>query len=191
MLSISRRTIALGVLAMLVALAIGLGSRTHSLDPTNPAITLADIERAVEAKFEAPQIAADALASTIGDPGIIAFDVRERAEFDQSHIEGATHLSPAMSAEEFAAVYAPMLKGKKVVFYCAVGVRSSIMLNRLQGVLRESGAASAHNLQGGIFRWHASGKQTVAGSQPVHAVHPYDEHWGALLERTLKADREK
>ncbi len=190
MISVSRRILALGALSIFIAIVIGLlwfSTGVNSLDPTDPAITLADIERTVEAKFATPQIAVNEIESHIADGATIIFDVRERAEFEQSHIKGAVHLPPGTSAEEFAADYAALLRGKRVVFYCAVGVRSSIMHNRVQTVLQQNGAASAYNLRGGIFRWHTQGKTVVAGNNAVGSIHPYDAQWGALLKRTREA----
>ena len=74
-----------------------------------------------------------------------------------------------------------------MVFYCAVGVRSGLMLARVQPVLASKGAQAAYNLRGGIFRWHAAGRSLVAdgtGIAPT-TVHPYDAAWGKLLDRTL------
>lgn len=159
-----------------------------SIDPANPAVTFSGVEQAVFATFGAPEITAGQLASQISKGGTILFDVREEAEYEQSHIEGAIHISPDMDAERFTAQYGPILKGKAVVFYCAVGVRSAIMLNRVQSSIAGSAPAALYSLRGGIFRWFSEGR-AVAASGPAASVHPYDAAWGALLERTLHAPR--
>ncbi|MBC8050319.1 MAG: rhodanese-like domain-containing protein [Chitinophagales bacterium] len=158
MISVFRSILGLGAISVFAAIVIGLAwfyTGANSLDPTNPAITFADIERTVEPNYAAPQILADEPEARIASDDTIIFDVRERAEFEHSHIKGAVYLPPGTGEEEFAVKYAKEVNGKTVVFYCAVGVRSSIMHNRVNNVLQQNGSASAYNLGGGIFRWHA------------------------------------
>ncbi len=95
-----------------------------------------------------------------------------------------------MTASEFEAAYGSEIKGRSVVFYCAVGVRSGRMLARVQSVLEGNGASAGYNLRGGIFRWRASGRTLVAENTAdgARSVHPYDASWGQLLDRTLKPE---
>ncbi len=156
------------------------------LDPANPAVTLSDIEQAVCETFAVPEIMAHTLAREIGAGSILLFDVRDHAEFDRSYIEGAIHIPPGMGADQFAAGYGPALEGKKAVFYCAAGVRSAIMLKRVEPVVTSFAPEALYNLRGGIFRWFTAG-YPVAASGPTDGVHPYDEAWGALLARTPRS----
>ena len=159
-------------------------------DPTHPATTLGDVEATVARHLPVPEVTDAELVQRLTKANIILFDVREADEFAQSHIAGARRIDPAMSADEFRRTYGPDLKGRSVVFYCAVGVRSGQMLSRVQAVLDAHQATAGFNLRGGIFRWHASGRPLTAS--PVSAdgaprsVHPYDARWGQLLERTLQ-----
>jgi rhodanese-related sulfurtransferase len=178
-----------GAGALAIALAVGFNPGVVGLDPINPSVTLSDIETKVDRRFGVPELTDAALVSTLEKPGAALFDVREADEYEQSHLQGATRIDPAMSAAEFVATYGRELKGRTVVFYCAVGVRSGMMLARVRDKLPATGAVAAYNLRGGIFRWHASGRPLVAQSGPAATVHSYDPAWGQLLDRTLQSRR--
>ena len=174
--------------ALVLAGSAWVSGAGRSFDPVNPRVTLADIEASVSQKYPVPEVTGAGLADRLGRADTLLFDVREPDEFAQSHLTGARRIDPEMSAEEFRAAFGPEIKGRTVVFYCAVGARSGRMLARIQPVLTSEGAQAAYNLRGGIFRWHAAGRSLVAdgsaGSAP-QTVHPYDAAWGTLLNRTL------
>jgi rhodanese-related sulfurtransferase len=172
-----------GVLA--IVLAVGWWQSTARLDPTNPSVTLSDIETRVDRRFGVPELTDAALVTALATSGTVLFDVREADEYEQSHLQGATRIDPGMSADAFLATYGRELRGRTVVFYCAVGVRSGLMLARVRDKLASTGATAAYNLRGGIFRWHASGRPLVAQSGPAATVHSYDPAWEQLLNRTL------
>lgn len=184
-----RRYVIAGAGVLALALAVGFGWGAVGLDPTNPSVTLSDIEAKVDHRFGVPELTDAALVSTLEKPGTALFDVREADEYEQSHLQGATRIDPGMSADEFMATYGRELKGRTVVFYCAVGVRSGMMLARVRDKLPTTGAVAAYNLRGGIFRWHASGRPLVAQSGPAATVHSFDPAWGQLLDRTLQSRR--
>ncbi len=128
-------------------------------DPRDPATTLASFEQTVSTHSRVPEITVAELRSQVSTPanaGVALFDVREPAEFEQSHLAGAERIDPDMPVEEFTARFGPAVRGKTVVFYCAVGVRSGYALERLRHELQKQGAAAAYNLRGGIFRWFAT-----------------------------------
>jgi len=200
---IGMATLAVAVLIVGVALAPQIAPKLTGLDPTNPKVTLADIEKVVAAKFPVPEMTASDLTAALADPGTIVFDVREPAEQAQSQIPGARLISPNMSGEAFMATHGHEIAGKRVVVYCAVGVRSGIMAQRITQAAKDQAPARVYNLRGGIFRWHASGGRLAApqSTGPISApssgpiagpisvpvgVHPYDAAWGQLLERTLR-----
>ena len=60
--------------------------------------------------------------------GIALIDVRERSEWDQGHVPGATHVSKSYLEQEIEAA-APD-RDSPVVLYCAGGVRSSSLARR-------------------------------------------------------------
>lgn len=185
---VMKRRMALAGAAVATAVlvfALTVWPRVSGLDPTNPKVELSDIEATVARTYRVPEISNVALASLSKDT--VLFDVREADEFAQSHIAGATRIDPAMSAADFVARHGREIAGKPVVFYCAVGVRSGIMLARVQAALPGLGVRKAYNLRGGIFRWYAAGGPVVAQSGAVNGVHPYDGAWKQLLDRTLGA----
>lgn len=103
-------------------------------------------------------------------------DVRTEEEYAVSHIPGAVHATtPAAVAAALRTAPAP-----EVVLYCSVGVRSSALADRL----RRSLGVPVHNLAGSIFAWANSGRPVVRDGREVHEVHPYDEHWGRLLDES-------
>jgi rhodanese-related sulfurtransferase len=182
-----RRLLLLGGAAVLVAGGAGmLWPRAAGLpDPTNPNTTLAQVEDAVARILPVPEITAAELAAMVQAGGpLVLLDVREPEEFAQSRIAGAIRVAPGMPSAEILARHGAAMKGAAVVFYCAVGWRSGLMVEALRDAANRAGAASFSNLRGGIFRWHAEGRalDTAPGAQ---GVHHFDAAWGQLLRRTL------
>lgn len=159
-------------------------------DPNDASTTLADVEATVSRKIPVPEITAPDLREALSQTSTLTFDVREPGEYAHSRIAGSTRIDPGLSPEAFAARYGHDLRGKTVVFYCAVGFRSGQMLDRMQSVLRQSGARAAYNLRGGIFRWHTSGNPVVTDGGIARSIHPYDAAWGKLLARTTAASHQ-
>jgi rhodanese-related sulfurtransferase len=176
------------VLAALAALAAAIAFRGTAVgfgswpDPSDPATSLGDVEVAVSRHYPVPELTSDQLKPLMARGDVVLFDVREPAEFDVSHIRGARRIDPGLAARSFMELMGSDLKGKQLVFYCSVGVRSGQMAQMLQSTFEAKGAR-AFNLRGGIFRWYALGGEVVADAGPVQAVHPYDSSWGQLLER--------
>ena len=165
------------------------GIMAGDFDPKNPNTTLSDIEKTVSQLYPAPEIKTKSLAEKTARGGTIIFDVREREEFEQGHIAGAIHLAPDTSAEKFIAEHGSRVAGKTVVFYCAVGVRSGIMQNRVKDAIAPFGPAATYNMRGGIFRWFSEGRVVTTKNGPAKSIHPYDGAWGRLLARTLQNPR--
>lgn len=150
------------------------------LDPTNPSTSLADVEREVVRRYRV----SDMPAQSLPEGQVALFDVRTAEEFAAGHIEGAIHVDPDMSAADFLARHGELLRQRPAVFYCAVGVRSSVMVQRLSQAPSVPVGAVMHNLRGGAFRWVAEGRSLVSGGKPGQ-IHPYDANWEKLLNRTL------
>ena len=76
-----------------------------------------------------------------------------------------------------------MLDGKRAVFYCSVGWRSSELASKLSDALFEVGAIESFNLTGGIFNWaNQNRKLSNSSENETTKVHPYNDYWGALIE---------
>ena len=130
-------------------------------------------------------ISADRLQDAlVGDETeTILFDVRERAEYAVSHIEGAIQIDPDMSGEEFLGRYGDRIGNRRVVFYCSVGYRSSHLAKLLQNQPLADPPTDVLNLRHGLFGWHNEKRDLVRGESPTDLIHPYNFWWGRLLER--------
>lgn len=126
-----------------------------------------------------PAALAARLAAT--DERIVLFDVREAAEFAISHIAGAVRVDPAMDAKAFQRQYGELIEGRDVVVYCAVGLRSSRLGQRLVDGIVNLGGGRVINLSGGIFRWSNEQRPLVDRNGSTRAVHSYDAFWSRFL----------
>jgi rhodanese-related sulfurtransferase len=153
-------------------------------DPADPRTTLAEVEAAISRILPVPEITPGGLVRLMasGAP-LVLFDVREPAEYAESHIPGAIRLDPGAEAAAVLAAHGARMAGASVVFYCAVGWRSGMMVAALRRATEEAGATALLNMRGGVFRWHAEG---LPLAPQAAGVHPFDPNWGRLLERTLR-----
>lgn len=113
----------------------------------------------------------------------VIIDVREADEFAVSHIDGAIRIDPSASADDVVDEIANIGRGKNIIFYCSVGVRSTILADKSRDKLQAMGAAGVYNLTGGIFKWHNEKRAMVDADGETPFVHPYDKVWGRLVER--------
>lgn len=113
----------------------------------------------------------------------VVLDVRERDEFDVSHIDGAIRISPDASGSDVIDKISDIARGKDVIFYCSVGVRSSILADKSREQLNELGVRGVYNLTGGLFQWHNEGRTMVNASGETPFIHPFDSIWGKLVQR--------
>jgi rhodanese-related sulfurtransferase len=81
----------------------------------------------------------------------LVLDVREQAEFAQSHILNARGL-PLSQIETRVGDF-EKFKGKPVIVYCATGNRSSAAT----AALRKHGFSNVVNLSGGFAAWQQAG----------------------------------
>ncbi len=114
---------------------------------------------------------------------VVLFDVREKPEFEVSHIEGSIRVDPGMTGEEFLSQYGDTVQNRKVVFYCSVGYRSSSMAEILVNQSPAHSSENVANLRYGLFGWHNQQRKLVNGKSPTDLIHPYNFWWGRLIER--------
>jgi rhodanese-related sulfurtransferase len=122
------------------------------------------------------------LAEWINDPRRpqpFLLDVRERAEFEVSHLPRAHHVAPDAPAS--TSINRSTLP---IVTYCSVGYRSGAFAERL----RAAGFTNVVNLEGSIFRWANEGRPLFRDRQQVEMVHPYNRTWGLLLKKKHRAE---
>jgi len=110
----------------------------------------------------------------------ILLDVRTRAEWEVSHLQGARCVDPEGDP---AIALSGGTKDAPIVTYCSVGYRSAKAARRLHG----QGYSHVQNLEGSIFAWANEDRPLVHGDYVVRQVHPYDHFWGRLLEPDRRA----
>lgn len=131
------------------------------------------------------QLPTEAFAKSLSQRSdVLLLDVREMAEYSVSHIPGAIRVDPGTWRWEFLRRYGESARGKTVVFYCSVGVRSSRLAAAVQAALKEKGAVRVLNLDGGIFAWHNEARALVNKKGATSYVHPFDKTWGKLVKRS-------
>jgi rhodanese-related sulfurtransferase len=116
-------------------------------------------------------------------PKPIVLDIRKADEFAVSHLKGAIRINPDASLDDVLRATGPDLKGRDVIVYCSVGVRSTELASRLLIGLKASGAASVSNLSEGIFGWHNARRPLTRAGAPISYIHTYNAKWGQLLVR--------
>jgi len=144
------------------------------------------VEKMVQTAHPLPNITYDRLRqilSTKDSNQVVLFDVREEDEYVVSHIRRAIRLDPSISSEDFIKLHGNIIKGKLVVFYCSVGYRSSIALERLKTSIIHNGAVQVANLLGGIFRWFNEGNPVVNVKGLTNEMHPHNQYWGKLVQK--------
>ena len=134
-----------------------------------------------------PHIDSEAL-SKMGPDEIILFDVREKDEYDVSHLEGAIWVDPDIDSSSFLQSYRDKIGNKTVILYCSVGVRSSRLAEKLKQRNEPNTPATIYNLEKGIFGWHNEKrplyhKANTPQSSPTDYVHPYNYLWGRMVNR--------
>ena len=112
---------------------------------------------------------------------LLLLDARSIEEFEVGRIPGAIWVDPEIEESVFKQRYAARLKNKNIVFYCSVGRRSSQLIEKLQGTMKDMGASKVSNLNGGIFNWANQGLEIEGGK-----IHPYNAYWGRLIQDKSK-----
>ncbi len=157
-----------------------VSSGVIGLENSSPAAhRLVELEREIAADYaEVTHISVAALKTEYADALLV--DVRAAGEYERSHLPGAVHAPTPMQVDELRRRY----PDRDLVFYCTVGVRSSIAARDL--LARESSsparASSAPagrvvNLAGSIFAWANQGEPLENANGPTHDVHPYNAWW--------------
>ena len=108
-----------------------------------------------EAKSQAEQTDAEAVHVALeSGEDVTIVDVREPAEWDESHIAGA-QLIPRGLLEYQAADKLPD-KNARIVVHCALGGRGALAAQSL----KEMGYENVANMDGGVKGWREKGYET-------------------------------
>ncbi|MBT3879054.1 MAG: rhodanese-like domain-containing protein [Candidatus Scalindua sp.] len=144
-------------------------------------LTWPEVMRDIRNKYpDIKQLRTEELHSWLSNPqkkSVFLIDARAKEEFQISHIPEANNI-PYRNKDPLK--YLTNIKpDNPIVIYCSVGYRSSILARKLQAL----GFKAVYNLEGSIFKWANEGRPLVQGKTTVHKVHPYNAHWGSLLQR--------
>jgi len=169
------------IVALLLAAIAVQPEYTYARDP----FTLDAVrERVIRDYGGVAQLSTQAFADHMArGTDFLLLDVREADEFAVSRLGGAERVDPGIWRWSFMNRFADRVRGKTVIFYCSVGVRSSRLAEQVQSALKERGAKAVYNLDGGIFAWHNEGRTLVNTKGETQFVHPFDEYWGRLVKR--------
>lgn len=124
-----------------------------------------------DAKQRVAEVAVPAsqLVDAPGAPRLI--DVREKSEWDEGHIPGATHVPRGYL--ELRIENAVPDKSTPILLYCAGGTRSVLAARTLQ----EMGYADVRSLKGGFTAWKDAGQPfVVPRTLSAEQVHRYSRH---------------
>ena len=126
--------------------------------------------RELKAQFDIPNISADSLQNE----EFLLLDTREKEEYEVSHISNAL----LVGYNDFdISRFDSVSFDKKIVVYCSVGYRSSIITRELY----KKGFKNVYNLYGGIFKWANEGRLIVSGNEKTLNLHAYDQDWGRYI----------
>ncbi len=115
----------------------------------------ADLIAQAKAEIEEVQPTAAAAEIEAGDD-VVLVDVREQHEFEERHIEGAIHV-PRSYLESRVEQFVPD-RSKRVILYCASGIRSAFAAKTLG---EELGYEDVASMAGGITLWRDRGLPVV------------------------------
>lgn len=179
---ISTRLAVVGGL-MLTCLIGGLFIGREFLQSEGKAVTWAAVFEEIEGRWPSvpqmpPRELARRLARPDGEARTLLIDVRQRGEYDVSHLPGAVH---AASPGDIRALIREVPPERDVVLYCSVGVRSSEAVDRLMA----GGRTNVYNLRGSMFQWANDGHPVMSNGLPAGVVHPYNREWGRLLNTSF------
>ena len=163
--------------AALLVLALGVAA----CGPAERSFDWEFVDQMVAERFpNVSHISTTELASALSEPNhqVLLLDARTPEEYAISHLEDARLVEGLDEAAEIA-LAAPV--DTLVVVYCSVGLRSAAMADQLQA----EGVPDVVNLEGSIFAWANEGRAVYRGDAAVSEVHPYNDSWGALLDKRL------
>lgn len=121
--------------------------------------------------------------SQMDEDSYILFDVREKDEFEVSHIENSIWVDPSIKVSSFTQQYAGPIGDKTVILYCSVGVRSSRLAEKLMTSRPETDSSPIYNLENGVFGWHNENRPLVSETASTDYIHPYNRLWGRMVNR--------
>jgi adenylyltransferase/sulfurtransferase len=107
------------------------------------------------ARAVVPEVTVDEVHGRSRDPRRVLLDVRERYEFEEGYITGATHLSKGFLETQIEDRVSD--RSTPITLYCAGGVRSLLAARSL----RDLGYEDVESMAGGFGAWKAKGYDFV------------------------------
>lgn len=104
---------------------------------------------------DVPTVSPNQAAQLFSDQQAVIVDVREQAEWDEQHIDGAIFI-PLNQVESRMSELA-QYKDSPIIVQCRSGRRSNIAGAKLI----DAGFTKVYNLEGGILAWDKQGLDTV------------------------------
>jgi len=168
-----------------VLLIIFLGTLLRHAAYAKEPLTWAGVRQAIRQEFPGiPFLSTQQLFEYLSNPDTVKpvlLDARAPGEYAVSHIQGARN---AEKKKDALKILENVRKDTFIVVYCSVGYRSASLV----GDLLAQGYTNVYNLEGSVFEWANEGKPVYnTGNKQVKSVHPYDQKWGALLKKDLRA----
>ncbi len=170
---------------IIVISAIAGLATTSGCSHNQDALTWPDVIRDIRSKYpDVKQLQTDELHSWLSGPkseSVFVIDARAKKEYQISHIAGAKNIPyNKKPLKHFNNIKPDSI----IIIYCSLGYRSSILARKL----KKLGFNEVYNLEGSIFKWTNEGRPLVRKQTTVHKVHPYNTHWGKLLEEKYHFD---
>ncbi|MEX0290610.1 MAG: rhodanese-like domain-containing protein [Flavobacteriaceae bacterium] len=133
-------------------------------------------------KFNTESVPYISIGELSKSEGVLLLDTRKKEEFEVSHLKNAIWVGyEAFSLD--SVVNKIENRGKPLVVYCSIGVRSEEIGERLMA----AGFTDVKNLYGGIFEWKNQGNPVFdPQGDRTNKVHAFDRQWGKLLKNADK-----
>jgi rhodanese-related sulfurtransferase len=106
----------------------------------------------------------------------ILIDIREKEEYDESHLAKARFIS--FRSFEITKL-SDLPKDQPIILYCTIGYRSG----KVARMLSDAGFTNVHHIRGGIIQWFNEGREVVRDGKPVNEIHPYSDEWKRFIRR--------
>lgn len=149
------------------------------------AFTLDRVEQFIQRQYHVAEISPAVLNRVLehGAGDYLIFDIRQPEEYEVGHIQNAIRVNPDMPAQAFERTFGENIRDKYLIFYCSVGFRSSVFVERVEIAALFHGAHSLASLRGGLFRWYKEGFPIYNAHGRTDKIHPFNVFWGLLLRQ--------
>ena len=126
-----------------------------------------------------PTITIEEAVKHVNSKSVLFLDIREKEEFNVSHIQGATRMKPDGST-------IPTMRGvqqdQMIIVYCSVGARSQTFGK----MLKDKGYTNVVNIYGGFFYWANMNYPMVdIKGNKTERIHGYNEEWGKWVKNNV------